>query len=116
MTRLFASIVLVGVLAVGRIAAAAEATGWITYIDQQSDQIVLDDGRNFGVSEEINFSSLNNGVRVRISFEAVGDARIATEISLAPQGPQSEKTAPICSGDDKNHLTNYSPVPPNVYC
>ena len=116
MTKLFTSIVLVAVLAVGRSAGAAEATGWITHLDQQADQIALDDGRISVVSDEINFSSLKDGVRVLINYDAVGDVRIATEISLAPREPQSEKKAPLCTGDDKDHLTNCSPIPPNVYC
>ncbi len=116
MSKLYASIALLALLAIGRGAGAAEATGWITHLDQEADQIVLDDGRNFFVSEEINFSSLKDGVKVRILYDAIGGDKIATEISLAPETPQSGKAAPLCAGDRKGPLAMHSPIPPTAFC
>lgn len=122
MSKLFASMALLALLAVGRGAGAAEATGWITLLDREADQIVLDDGRIFAVSEEINFSSLKDGVKVRISYDAVDGDRIATEILLAPEapesadGPQSGKAAPFCGGDHKDHMARTMSVPSSSIC
>ena len=87
MSKLIASMALLVMLAVGRGADAAEITGWITHLDEESDRIVLDDGQNFGVSDEINFSSLRDGVRVRILYDAIDGDKIATDILLSPEAP-----------------------------
>jgi hypothetical protein len=88
MNKLIASVALLAILAMGHGADAAEAIGWITHLDQETDQIALDDGRIFGVSDEINFSSLTDGVKVRIRYDAIDGDKIATEILLAPEAPQ----------------------------
>ena len=122
MSKLYASIALLALLAIGRGAGAAEATGWITHLDQEADQIVLDDGRSFLVSEEINFSSLKDGVKVRIRYDAIGGDKIVTEISLAPEAPQnaempqSGKAPPLCAGDRMGPLARHSPIPPTAFC
>jgi hypothetical protein len=106
MTRLFAFIGLLALLAVGRVAGAAEATGWITLLDQDSDRFYLDDGRVFGISEDINFSALKNGIRVKLYFETYGRNRIVNDIELAPAdapvlaAPQT-KAVPHCPDSRK---------------
>jgi hypothetical protein len=55
MSKLIASVALLAILAVGRGAGAAEATGWITLLDREADRFVMDDGLIFAVSEELNF-------------------------------------------------------------
>ena len=89
MSKLIASVALLAILAVGRGAGAAEATGWVTYLDQESELIVLDGGRVFAVSDEINFSSLKDGVKVWIHYDAADGDKIATDILLAPEPPQN---------------------------
>ncbi len=116
MSRLVASVALLALLAVGRGAGAAEATGWITLLDQEADQIVLDDGRIFAVSEEINFSSLKDGVKVRIHYDAIDGEKIATEILLAPQAPKAGKMVPLCAREQKEHLTKRSPISTITMC
>jgi len=122
MNKLFASIALLALLAVGRGAGAAEAVGWITHLDQESDRVFLDDGRVFGVSEDINFSSLTDRVRVRILYDVIGGDRIATEISLAPRArqnagmPRSGKAAPTCAGDRQVHPARNLAFPPGASC
>jgi len=61
MSKLFASIALLAILAVGRSAGAAEATDWIRLLVREADQFVMDDGQIFAVPEELNFSSLKKG-------------------------------------------------------
>ncbi len=122
MSKVFASMALLALLALGRGAGAAEATGWITHLDQEADQIILDDGRNFAVSEEINFSSLKDGVKVWIRFDAIDGDKIATEILLAPEAPQSAETpqlgkaAPMCAGDRQDHMTRNLSISPSAFC
>ena len=55
MSKLIASVALLAILAVGRGAGAAEATGWITLLDREADRFVMDDGLIFAVSEELIF-------------------------------------------------------------
>ena len=116
MAKIFAAIALLVLLAVGRGAGAAETTGWITHLDQQADQIVLDDGRIFVVSEEINFSSLKDGVKVRIRYDDIGGDRIATEILLAPDAPQAGQPALHCAPAEKDRMANAMSVPLNTHC
>ncbi|MDA0653644.1 MAG: DUF1344 domain-containing protein [Proteobacteria bacterium] len=124
MSKLLASLALLALLAAGRGAGAAEAeaTGWITHLDHESDQIVLDGGRIFGVSEEINFSSLKDGVRVRIRYDKTGVDKIATEIMLAPEAPHSAvaprsgTAAPFCAKDHHNDLEGNFTVRPDPFC
>jgi hypothetical protein len=122
MSKIIASLALLVLLAVGRGADAAEATGWITHLDQQADRIVLDDGRVFTISEEINFSSLKDGVKVWIRYDAINGDKIATEILPAPKAPQSAARpqsgieVPNCVGDNKKHLTRHSPIPSSAFC
>ena len=122
MNKVLVSMALLALLAAGRAAGAAEATGWITHLDQEGDQIVLDYGRIFAVSEEINFSSLKDGVKVRIRYDAIDGDKIATEILLAPEaphgadGPQSGKVTPMCAGDQAEHLAGNLPITPGAFC
>lgn len=122
MSKIFASIALMAMLAVGHGVGAAEAVGWITHIDQEDDRVVLDDGQNFAVSDEINFSSLKNGVRVRIHFDAVEGEKIATEILLMPQAPQGASmpeltnTSPVCAQHQEDHLAKNLPAPTGAFC
>jgi hypothetical protein len=113
MGKLIASIAILATLAIGRIAGAAEVTGWITHLDQHADQIILDDGRMFGVSDEINFSALKNGVRVRMYYDAVDGARIVTEISPAPISINSGSPEAGCGAQ---HMTKYTPIPATAFC
>lgn len=97
MSKLIASVAILAALAIGRIAGAAEATGWITHLDREVEKIVLDDGRIFVVSDELNFSSLRDGVKVQIRYNAIEGDKIATEILLLPEepkgfGPQSSRS------------------------
>lgn len=124
MNKLIASATLLALLAVGRGAGAAEATGWITYLDRETDRIVLDDGRIFGVSEDINFSTLSDGVRVRVLYDAIGGDRIVTEILPAPEAPrpskaaapQTAKTTPVCTLDRQENQARTRSVPLNAIC
>ncbi len=122
MNKLIASIALLALVTVGRGTGAAEATGWITHLDQEVDRIVLDDGRNFTVSEEINFSSLKDGVKVRILYDTIDGDKIATEILLSPEAPQSAemrasgKTTPVCAWDREGQLATTLPIPPSAFC
>jgi hypothetical protein len=122
MSKFYASMALLLLLAVGRGAGAAEAIGWITHLDQESDRFILDDGRIFDVSEDISFASLRDGVRVRISYDTFGGGRVANDIVLAPQLPQSAeipqpgKSLPTCVGDQKDHMTKHVTPSPNSVC
>ena len=122
MNKLLASVALLALIAVGRGAGAAEATGWITHLDRETDRIILDDGRIFDVSEEINFSSLRDGVRVKVLFDAIGGDKIATEILLAPEAPQnaelpqSGKTTPVCARDRIKPLAMTLLSSPSAVC
>jgi hypothetical protein len=122
MSKLLASLALLALLATGRGAGAAEATGWITHLDHESDQIVLDGGRIFGVSEEINFSSLKDGVRVWLRYDETGVDKFATEIMLAPDAPHSAvaprsgTAAPFCARDHRKDLAGNFTVRPDPSC
>lgn len=122
MNKLLASLALLALLATGHGAAAAEATGWISHLDNESDQIVLDDGRIFGASEEINFSSLKYGVKVRLRYDETGGKKMATEIFLAPEAPhsavtpQTEKAAPLCARGHQQELAGNFTVRPDPFC
>ena len=73
------------------------------------------------VSEEINFSSLSDGVKVRIRYDAIDGDKIVTEILLAPEAPQNaetpqvEKDPPMCAGDRQDHMARHSPIPPSAF-
>lgn len=104
MKKIFVSIALVLALAAARGAAAAEAIGWITFLDYDSDRIYLHDGRSFSVSEEINFSALRGGVRVRLRYETIGNDSTVTDIELAPQKAQISlppSSTPLCGHADE---------------
>lgn len=123
MNKLFAAVALLALLSAGRAAAAAEAVGWITELDNQSDRIILDDGRSFNVSEEINFSSLRDGVRVRLYYDTFGDQKVVTDIAPAPEMPQEvqlphfEDTTPTCGGGfPKKHWASNLTVSPGARC
>jgi hypothetical protein len=122
MSKFYASLALWVLLTASGGAIAAEATGWITHLDQETDQIVLDDGRIFAISDEINFSSLKDGVKVRIHYDAIGDVKVAREIMLAPQAPQSAEfpkhgnAPPICVGDQKDHMAGRITAAPDAVC
>ena len=94
MSKLFASIALLAMLALGRGAGAAEAIGWITFLDHENDKIVMDNGQVFGVSEEINFSALNDRVRVKIVYYQTDGQNIVTDIFPAAEVPAKAKADP----------------------
>lgn len=94
MSRTFAAIALLAMVALGRGAAADEAIGWITLLDHENDKIVLDNGQTFGVSEEINFSALNDRVRVKIVYYKIDGQNIVTDIFPASDAPAKAKAKP----------------------
>ena len=94
MNKLCASIALLTMLALGRGAGAAEVLGWITHLDHENDRIVLDNGQIFGVSEEINFSALNDRVRVRIVYDQIDGQKIVTDVFPATETPAKAKAGP----------------------
>lgn len=98
MNQVIGSVALLALLVAGRGGIAAEATGWIIELDQNSDRLTLDDGWIYAVSEDINFASLKDGVRVRIQYSAHGSERTVTDIELAPDAPLSGIGLPLCDG------------------
>ena len=122
MNKLCAAVALLALLSAGRGAGAAEAVGWITKLDGQSDRIILDDGRAFNVSEEINFSTLRDGVRVRLYYETFGDQKVVTDIAPAPEMPQKAQLPrprtekPACGGYRMNRWAKNLTVPPDIRC
>lgn len=59
--------------------------GWITGVDELSDEIILDNGRSFVVSADIYFQMLSPGTRVMLTFVSTPWGRVIAEIIPAPQ-------------------------------
>ena len=79
---------IVCVMLAGRAAMASEAVGWITLLDEENDQIVLDSGKTFALTDDIGLSSLAGGKRVRVTYETIGGVPTLTGIAL--EAPQAE--------------------------
>lgn len=109
-------------LVMGRAVNASDAVGWITLLDEETDQIVLDSGMTFALSDEINLSSLADGKRVRITFETIGGIPTVTGIiMLAPQTNQAESPSldgpvPVCVKPIPQSESGYDAGQTNLYC
>ena len=116
MNRIIASATLLALLAVGRGGLAAEATGWIIELDKESDRLTLDDGQKYGVSEDINFGSLKDGVRVRIQYSAYGKERTVTDIELAPGEHPPGSGVPLCDRSQSKSRNISKPATAGAVC
>ena len=122
MRRLIAAAALFAIAIAGRGATAAETIGWITFLDQQTDQIVLDNGQNFSVSDAINFSSLRNGVKVWIRYVSIDGDKVATEIAPASGSSpvatfgQRQKPSQICDKHASHRQESSLLSEPSAYC
>ena len=58
--------------------------GWITGVDELTDEIFLDDGRAFVVLPHINFEMLSPGARVMLVFRATPAGRKIEQILPLP--------------------------------
>lgn len=89
MIRLFA-VVLCSLILVGPVVAHGalddEAiVGWIAGVDELSDEIILDNGKSFVVSPDINLEMLKPGSRVMLTFIATPWGKAVAEIIPVPQ-------------------------------
>ena len=102
MNKIIASMALLVLLIMGQAAGASEVIGWIAALDEENDQVVLDSGRSFALSDEINFSSLADGKRVRVTYETIGGIPTVTGIVLLPvqdqqaESPSLDEPVPVC--------------------
>jgi hypothetical protein len=102
MKKLLSPAAILILLVFGRAVSASETVGWITFVDERNDQIVLDDGRTFSLSDEINFGSLADGRHVRVIYETIGGIPTATRVVLMPPVateaavPSLEQPTPVC--------------------
>lgn len=90
--RLFA--VLLFSLMLVRPAAAHDSdysVGWITALDDMTDEIMLHNGQRYIVSPDINFEMLAPGMRVLLEFDAAPLNREVTEILPIPQFEPTER-------------------------
>lgn len=94
---------ILALLFAGQGAAASEAVGWITLLDDENDQIVLDSGRTFSLSNEISLSSLADRKHVRVTYETIDGIPTVTGIVLVPAGafqaesPTLDSPVPVCA-------------------
>ena len=66
--------------------------GWIAGVDELSDEIILDDGKSFVVSPDINFEMLTPGTRVMLTFTSTPWGRVVVQIIPVPQIEPLEQT------------------------
>lgn len=122
MNKILASMALLALLVVGRAAAASEAVGWITILDEQNDQIVLDNGLTFALSDEISFSSLADNRRVRVTYETIGGIPTVTGVKLLPaeahqaESPSLDGPIPVCVKPVPHSESGYDARQTNLYC
>lgn len=122
MKKLIAPFAMLALLVVGRVAVASEAVGWITVLDEENDEIVLDSGQTFSLSDEIDFSSLADGRHVRVIYETIGGINTATGIALIPsatdqvEGLSLEGPGPFCRDMSTYSERKSSAKQPRLYC
>lgn len=113
---------ILALLVVGRGAGASEAIGWITLLDEEDDQIVLDSGRTFALSDDINFSSLADGRRVRVTYETIGGVPTVTGIVQLPSqtnqadAPSLDGPVPVCAKSMPHSESGYGAGQTTRYC
>lgn len=122
MNKIITSMALLVLLIVGRGASASEAIGWITILDEENDQIVLDTGLTFALSDEINFSSLADGKRVRVTYETIGGIPTVTGVKLMPAAahqavsPSLDGPVPVCVKSSPLTENGYGAGQSKLYC
>jgi len=65
------------------VALADDAEGKITKIDEDNDTITLDDGKVYKLPGEFDYSAINEGMKVMISYDVVDQDRFITNIEEA---------------------------------
>ena len=109
-------------LVMGRAVNASDAVGWITLLDEETDQIVLDSGMTFALSDEINLSSLADGKRVRVTFETIGGIPTVTGIILLAlqtnqaESPSLDAPLPLCENRASVPERSHGSEQTNLYC
>ncbi|KXF79465.1 hypothetical protein ATN84_00885 [Paramesorhizobium deserti] len=65
------------------VAMADDAEGKIVSIDEDSDTITLDDGKAYKLPGEFDYSAINEGMKVMLSYDVVDQDRFITNIEEA---------------------------------
>lgn len=67
------------------VAMAEDAEGKITSIDQDGETISLDDGQDYKLPGEFDYTALNEGMKVIVLYEVAENTRFITDIQEAPE-------------------------------
>lgn len=122
MKKFIAPVAILALLIMGQAAGASEAIGWIAALDEENDQVVLDSGRSFALSDEINFSSLADGKRVRVTYETIAGIPTVTGIVLLPvqdqqaESPSLDEPVPVCVKQSPVTESDVRAGQMNLYC
>ncbi|RCS23395.1 DUF1344 domain-containing protein [Phyllobacterium salinisoli] len=65
------------------VAMADDTEGKITSINEEDDTIVLEDGKVYKLPGEFDYSAINQGMKISISYDVVGQERFITNIEEA---------------------------------
>ncbi|MFD1197770.1 DUF1344 domain-containing protein [Brucella gallinifaecis] len=66
------------------VAMADDVEGKITGINEDTETITLDDGKNYKLPGEFDYSIINKGMKVIILYEEADNTRFITDIQEAP--------------------------------
>ncbi|WP_420959763.1 DUF1344 domain-containing protein [Brucella sp. IR073] len=78
--QIFIALLFVFVSLFSTIAMADDAQGKITHIDEESNTITLDDGNVYKLPGEFDYSAINEGMKVALSYDVVDKDRFITDI------------------------------------
>jgi len=83
MRTFLATITGLSMLALASVASAADATGKISAIDSENQQVTLDNGMSFTLSEDASIEGLKVGDEVTVTYEQQEGQNVASQLAPA---------------------------------